>query len=115
VIDHMGRIGLDGVIREDEIKALCHLAHYPRVYVKVSAFYALGRKQAPFSDLIPVARALHGSFGPQRLMWGSDSPFQLKPPHTYRESLDFVIDGLPFLTVEDRVWMLRRTAAKIFF
>jgi predicted TIM-barrel fold metal-dependent hydrolase len=115
VIDHMGRIGLDGIIREEEIKALCHLAQYPRVYVKVSAFYALGRKQAPFSDLVPIAQALHGSFGPQRLMWGSDSPFQVKPPHTYRESLDFINHGLPFLTAEDRSWMLRRTAAKIFF
>jgi predicted TIM-barrel fold metal-dependent hydrolase len=115
VVDHMGRIGLDGVIHDEEIKALCNLARYPRVQVKVSAFYALGKKRAPFADLIPVVRALHASFGPQRLMWGSDSPFQLKPPHTYAESLDFIIDGVPFLSAQDRAWMLRGTAEKTFF
>jgi len=115
VIDHMARVGMDGVVRDRDVSALCNLSRHPRVYVKVSAFYALGKKRAPYHDLVPLIQALYNAFGAQRLMWGSDSPFQVEPPFTYAESLDLVSNGLPFLTTDDKEWILRKTAQKIFF
>jgi predicted TIM-barrel fold metal-dependent hydrolase len=47
---------MDGKIREADVRALLELAAYANVYVKVSAFYALGRKQTPHEDLPPLAR-----------------------------------------------------------
>jgi predicted TIM-barrel fold metal-dependent hydrolase len=115
VIDHMARIGMDGIIQDRDVSALCHLSRHPRVYVKVSAFYALGKKRAPHNDLAPLVYHLYCAFGSRRLMWGSDSPFQIQPPHTYAESLEFVRNRLPFLSPEDKGWILRKSAEKVFF
>ena len=57
VIDHLARIGVDGQIRDSDTRSLCSLAKYGSVFVNVSAFYALGRKQAPYTDLAPLIRA----------------------------------------------------------
>ena len=115
VIDHMGRIGMDGSIHDENIQDLCRLAHWPRTNVKVSAFYALGKKKAPYNDLLPLVIALHGAYGARRLMWGSDSPFQIQPPYSYESSLNFVKHGMSFLSEDERSWLLRKTAEGIFF
>ena len=115
VIDHMARIGMDGALRAEDIGALSNLARHRSLYVKISAFYALGKKQYPYTDLSPVIRALYDAYGPRRLMWGSDSPFQLEPPHSYSGSLEFVLKHLDFLNSEDKEWMLHRTAGTVLF
>src|SRR3984893_4319470 len=109
VIDHMARIGAAGVVRETDVRALCGLAHHKNTHVKVSAFYALGKKQYPYTDLIPLIRALYDAYGPQRLMWASDSPFQVQEPHTYAGSIELVRDRLDFLSNEDHEWLLRKS------
>jgi predicted TIM-barrel fold metal-dependent hydrolase len=115
VIDHMGRVGSDGQIRDADVRALSNLARHPEVCVKISAFYALGRTQAPYDDLAPLIRTLYEAYGPKRLMWASDSPFQVQPPHTYRGSVDLIRNRLAFLPDENREWLLRKTAERIFF
>ncbi len=115
VIDHLGRVGIDGEIREEDLRRLCGLARYPHTYVKVSAFYALGGKTPPYLDLVPVIRRVYDSFGPERLMWASDCPYQLGGANSYQASIELVRDRLDFLTDPDRNWMLRDTAHKVFF
>jgi predicted TIM-barrel fold metal-dependent hydrolase len=115
VVDHFARIGYDGQIRPAEVDALCRLARHKQTYVKVSAFYALGKKQSPYTDLGPMVRRLFDAFGRERLMWASDSPFQVIAPHTYRDSIELVRSRLDFLTPTDRAWLLRRTAERLFF
>ena len=115
VIDHMARIGIDGVVLDEDVTALCNLARHPRIYVKISAFYALGKKEYPYTDLIPLIHALYDAYGPQRLMWGSDSPFQVETPHSYAGSLELVRERLKFLRPEDATWMLRGSAEEVFF
>ncbi|HEY2892991.1 MAG TPA: amidohydrolase family protein [Pirellulales bacterium] len=115
VIDHFARVGVDGVIREVDLDALCHLARHPQVYVKVSAFYALGKKKAPYTDLAPMIRRLKEAYGRERLMWASDCPFQIENGHTYRDSIDLVLSRLDFLTASDRDWLLKGTAERVFF
>jgi predicted TIM-barrel fold metal-dependent hydrolase len=114
-LDHLGRIGFERPIRDEEVAQLCRLARHKRVCVKLSGFYALGRQQPPYLDLVPVIRRLFETFGPQRLMWGSDSPFQMIPPHRYRDSIELVRNRLDFLGAEDRQWLLRKTAERLFF
>jgi predicted TIM-barrel fold metal-dependent hydrolase len=115
VIDHFARIGTDGVIRDADVKRLCQMAAHKQVWVKISAFYALGKKAPPYTDLVPMIRKLFEAFGPQRLMWASDSPYQLGPGHTYSASIDLVRDLLGFLTSGDREWLLRKTAEKVYY
>jgi predicted TIM-barrel fold metal-dependent hydrolase len=115
VIDHFARIGMKGPVQQADLDNLCRLAEFPHTHVKTSAFYALGRKQAPYTDMAPLIRTLRDTFGARRLMWASDCPFQLQGGHTYADSIALIRDRLDFLTAADREWMLRKTAEKVFF
>jgi len=115
VVDHFARIGVDGRMREADLDKLCRLARHKNAHVKVSAFYALGRKQAPYLDLGPMIRRVLDAFGPERLMWASDGPFQVLHGHTYRDSIELIRSRLDFLTDTDRQWLLRETAERVFF
>src|SRR5690606_13985158 len=106
VIDHFARIGMDGTIRPADLENLIRLADFPQLFVKTSAFYALGQKRPPYTDLGPMVRRLRDSFGAERLMWASDCPFQVQDEHTYAASLALIRDRLDFLTEEDKEWML---------
>ena len=115
VIDHMARIGVDGQVRDSDVDILCRLARHPQSHVKISAFYALGKKSSPYDDLAPMIRRLYEAYGPQRLMWASDCPFQVDPGHNYKDSVNLVSERLDFLSDEDREWLLRRTAENFYF
>lgn len=112
VIDHFARIGVDGTIRDSDVKKLCRLARHPLTTVKISAFYALGKKEPPHDDLIPMIRALLDAFGPDRLMWGTDCPYQINDKNSYASSLALmsrldISDG-------DRDWLMKKTAKGVF-
>jgi predicted TIM-barrel fold metal-dependent hydrolase len=115
VIDHFARIGGDGKFRDADIRQLCSFNKHTNVYVKLSAFYYLGAKQPPYTDVVPLVRELYDAFGPRRLMWATDSPYQVQPPHSYRASLELIRDRLDFASACDLEWMLERTAASVFF
>lgn len=114
VIDHFARIGVSGTINDDELKSLCDLARHKQVKVKVSAFYALGKKKPPYTDLLPMIRRLLDAYGPERLMWATDCPYQVQDEHTYKASIELVRDHLK-LSPGDRDWLLRKTAESVFF
>jgi predicted TIM-barrel fold metal-dependent hydrolase len=85
------------------------------VFVKVSAFYALGRKQPPYTDLEPVIRRVFEDYGPRRLMWASDCPFQVQKGHTYAASMNLIRERIRWLSADDRDWLLAKTAESVFF
>ncbi|WDI41668.1 amidohydrolase family protein [Bremerella sp. P1] len=115
VVDHFGRIGVDGSMRAKDLTNLCRLADLPEVFIKTSAFYALGEKKPPYVDLTSMIRQLHATFGPQRLMWASDCPYQVQGSHTYAASIELIRDRLDFLTDEDKSWILQKTAQKVYW
>lgn len=117
VIDHCSRIGVTGTIEPASLDALLRLAEFASVQVKVSAFYALGQKAAPYTDLGPMIRALRDAFGAERLMWGSDCPYQVQKGHRYEDSIALIRDPerLDFLSDSDRDEILRGTAERVFF
>lgn len=115
VIDHCARIGTDGTIRPQDLDALCRLADFDRVRVKLSAFYALGDKKPPYRDLSPMIEKLLSRFGRERLMWATDCPYQVQGTRTYRDSINLIGEELDSLTLEDREWILRKTAEAQFF
>ena len=114
ILDHLGRVGIDGQIREAEVEALCGLARHPRLLVKVGAFYALGKKTPPYLDLAPLIQRVVKAYGPQRCMWESDCPFQVDHAR-YVDSVALVRDRLDFLNDDDRAWLLGKTAEKALF
>jgi predicted TIM-barrel fold metal-dependent hydrolase len=116
IIDHLGRIGVgpDGAIRDADVDALCALAGHANVFVKVGAFYALGKKTPPYLDLAPLIRRIVQAFGARRCLWESDCPFQVDK-HRYVDSLGLIRDRLDFLSKDDREWLLFRTAEHLFW
>lgn len=115
VIDHFARIGTDGQMRDEDLKNLTRLARHKHTSVKVSAFYALGEKKPPHRELIPMIKRLYDAFGPQRLMWASDCPYQIQGVNNYKDSISLIRDRIEWLTPEDRQWLLCKTAEKVFF
>lgn len=115
VIDHFARIGVDGTVHDRDLDNLCRLAKHPHTSVKVSAYYALGDKKPPHTELIPMIRRLHDVFGPERLMWASDCPYQVQGNNTYRDSIRLIRNVIDFFNDSDREWILRGTAEKVFF
>lgn len=115
VIDHFARIGMRGTVQQSELDNLCRLADFEHTHVKTSAFYALGAKKAPYTDLAPFIQKLRDTYGASRLMWATDCPYQVQEGHTYADSIALIRDRLDFLTAEDKEWMLRKTAEKVFF
>jgi predicted TIM-barrel fold metal-dependent hydrolase len=113
VVDHFARVGMGG-LQAASLEALCQLARHPKVHVKTSAFYAVGGP-IPYDASLPMLRRVIEAFGPQRLMWASDCPFQVEPPHTYDLSLAMIRDRLADLSDSDKAWILRGTADKVFF
>jgi len=115
IIDHLCRIGAGAPIYEEHVQQLCSMARYPGVMVKVSAFYALGEKKLPYQDLAELIRRVCEAFGAGRLMWASDSPYQVQGEHTYEASVALIRDRLGFLSAEDKEQILRGTAEEFFF
>jgi predicted TIM-barrel fold metal-dependent hydrolase len=116
VIDHFSRIGASGTVEQSELDALCRLADFENTHVKTSAFYALGKKAAPYTDLGPMIVRLRDAFGTQRLMWATDCPYQVQNGHSYAASIALIRDRLDdVLSPEDKNWILRDTAQKVFF
>ncbi len=115
VVDHFGRVGIDGTIRPADVDNLCRLARHKNTHVKVSAFYALGQKKSPYTDLSPMIRRLVEAYTPKRLMWATDCPYQVQAGHTYRDSIELVRSRIEFLSADDRQWLLRKTAERVFF
>ena len=115
IIDHLCRIGVDGKIRDQDVQALCDMARHKKVMVKVGAFYALGKKAAPYTDLAGLIENVIKAFTVKRCMWESDSPFQVSDGHNYADSIDLIKNRLPFLSDDDKDYLLRKTAEDFFF
>jgi predicted TIM-barrel fold metal-dependent hydrolase len=115
IIDHLCRIGADGTIRDKDVDALCEMARHKKVFVKVGAFYALGKKKAPYTDLAGLIEKVIKAFTVKRCMWESDCPFQVSDGHNYGDSINLVKKNLPFLTDDDRDYLLRKTAEDLLF
>ena len=115
VIDHFARIGDDGEIRDADLSTLCSLAGNKLVRVKISAYYAFGKKQPPHHELVPMIKRLFEVFGPDRLMWASDCPYQVGAPSTYASSIALIRDHIDFVTADERRKLLRTTAESTYF
>jgi L-fuconolactonase len=110
VIDHMGDCPTD---QPHELDKLIALAHYPKVFVKISHSWSLSKQAYPWADTFEHVKRLHAAFGPQRLMWGTDWPVCLAHG-SYKQSLTVVRDEMKFLNYDDRSWILSKTIERIW-
>ncbi len=90
------------------------LHQYPNVCVKLSGQYAFSKEAYPYADLAGWHSSLLKTFGAERLMWATDSPWILTEPGY--EKLTRVLDSLlPDLSPADRALIMGGTAEKRLF
>jgi predicted TIM-barrel fold metal-dependent hydrolase len=110
IIDHMNLRHLQGQRAWDDLGELLALAVHDNVYVKLTCIPAYSADRYPFTDTHEPLRRIYDTFGPKRLMWGSDRT-RLKVP--YVESVDVIRHGLDFLSPDDKKWILGETVSSI--
>jgi len=97
----------------------CQAAGVKQVFLVTPPIYDFapkpGKKMPPHDELVSMIRTLLDSFGPRRLMWASDAPYQVQGVNTYKASIGLVRDRMDFLSKDDREWLLAKTAEKVFF
>jgi predicted TIM-barrel fold metal-dependent hydrolase len=81
------------------------LAKRPNVAVKASCLPRYTADKYPYARLHPYIRRVYDAFGPRRVFWGSDFS---RLPCTYRESLTYMSEDMPWLSASDKEWMLGR-------
>jgi predicted TIM-barrel fold metal-dependent hydrolase len=112
VIDHFGHADAE---KPAELQALLKLAEYHQVHVKASGFYKFGDRKAPYDDLAPIIRHVTDAYGPDRVLWGSDCPYQIQPGNNYQDAVSLIESGLEFLDASARRAILRDNAQRLFF
>lgn len=85
----------------------------PNVYAKLSLHSLLSRQDYPWADLHDFQQLTLAAYGADRLMWGSNFPMQLPDP-PYGQRLDAVRTALPFLTDDERAWIMGGTARSLW-
>lgn len=113
IIDHLGHPPPGEGYPFPSSRAFFACGEMPNIYAKVSLHYMHSTQDYPWSDLHDYQHLTLETYGPQRLMWGSNYPMELPDP-PYRERLAAVSEELPFLTADERSWILGRTALSLW-
>lgn len=118
ILDHLGGLWREPVPTEANYQLLFRMARHPRVMVKLGPFQAMGERQRPYLDLLPIIRRIVDAFGPQRCMWESDSggPIWMpEPVEDFPAAIDLICEHADFLSDSDKQQILYQTAEDFFF
>ncbi|MFN7995592.1 MAG: amidohydrolase family protein [Bryobacteraceae bacterium] len=110
IIDHMASCPPNA---PEELAKLLALARYPKVFVKISHTWDVSKQPYPYFDAQENVKRLYDTYGPKRLMWGTDWPM-VEERASYRQALSVVRDDMKFLNEEDKSWILSRTIERIW-
>jgi len=73
-IDHVGKPDVHSPDQAGWIGEIAAFAHDPDCFCKLSGLLTEGERAASVDELDPFVAHLFASFGPRRVMWGSDWP-----------------------------------------
>ena len=106
VMDHLAlkRLTKDEEAFQD-LDKLLGLAKYPNVAAKATALPCFTNDSYPYRRLHPYIRRVYDAFGPKRMFWGTDYS---RLPCTYRQGVTMFTEELPWLTAEDKEWIMGR-------
>jgi L-fuconolactonase len=114
VLDHIAKPRIAENILSPWKENICKLAERPNVYCKISGMVT----EADFNSwtrekLYPYLDIVMETFGPDRLMFGSDWPVCLTACE-YEEWLNLVKNWLGQLSVEEQAKILGKNAVKVY-
>lgn len=111
IIDHAGRHprGPKDEAAWEDLDQTLHLASFKNTSIKVSSLPSFSSNPYPYPSLHRPIKKIYDTFGPQRMMWGSDVT---RLDWGYENNLRLFTEALEFLSSEDQEWILSRSAAK---
>ena len=113
VIDHLARPDKADHPRGPQFEDLLALAQFEQVYVKVSALGFMSHEPYPHRDMLGLVRRVFDAFGPERLMWGTDTPMS-QDPTALQDALWLIDIALPDSSTDDRMHIKGGTAGRLF-
>ncbi len=113
ITDHLGYPRLAEGYPYPSSRAFFDCGRLANCYAKVSLHCELSSQNYPWADLHDFQKLTLEAFGARRLMWGSNYPM-LMPNPPYQQRLYAVRTELPFLSDEERAWILGRTALSLW-
>ena len=111
IVDHLGEPNLDEGI-DGDFRLLLGAARHPNLYVKATRIDGISRLPWPHEDVHPYVEAIHGSFGPRRMLGCTGFPED--PQRGEAVGFRVVEEATAFLSEEDKTWVLGRTAASLY-
>ncbi len=85
-----------------------------KVFIEICHPISMGKEhEYPYSKAQQMTKHLFDTFGPERLVWGSDMP-NVERYCTYAQSLNYVKNYCDFLSDSDKELILSKNLAKIF-
>jgi L-fuconolactonase len=109
VMDHLGLKSDKNVTEASNFASLdkvLALAKRPNVAAKTTALPCYSSdKTYPYRSLHPYIRRVYDAFGPKRMFWGTDWS---RLPCSYRQGVTMFTEELPWLTAEDKEWIMGR-------
>jgi len=112
IIDHMNiseETARQGRIAE-AVAEVVAFAKHPNVQVKMSAVPHKSSQAYPFRDMTEHLHRVFDAFGPRRCFWGTDLTAGIDrfPGFTYRQRITHFTEELPFLSEDDKDWVMGR-------
>ncbi len=105
VIDHLALWAGHDDEAFANLDEVLRLAKLPNVAVKASALPCYSSEPYPFPALHKHIRRVYDAFGPGRMFWGTD---WTRLPCSWREAITLFTEELPWLSNEDREWIMGR-------
>jgi predicted TIM-barrel fold metal-dependent hydrolase len=106
VMDHLSMIS---GTKDDEAFAdldkLLAIAKRANVAVKATALPCYTDDSYPYRRIHGHLRRVYDAFGPKRVFWGTDLS---RLPCTYRQAITMFTEEIPWLTTEDKEWIMGR-------
>lgn len=114
VIENMGNIFKEKNNFEKCLDDLCQLSSYRNFYLKLSGFNGVSNEKPSLDLLLLSIEKLSSVFSANRLMWGSNYPFQVLD-ETYEDSISILKNDCTFLSEVQKQQILSDTAMNLFF
>lgn len=85
-----------------------------QVYLELAYPISIGKKyEYPYRKAQTLIQHLYETFGPSKLIWGSDIP-NVERYCTYRQSLNYLTDYCNFLSTKDKELICGKNVLQIF-
>jgi L-fuconolactonase len=114
LLDHMAYPDVHVGTRSEGFRRLLRLGRLPNVFVKLSGYYYFSGESYPYRDCWAIVRGVYDSFGPRRLLWGSDFPHCLLRTG-YRRQVELASSYFEFIDRADLAEIMSGTAERLYW